>query len=133
MQRYLARSLVDGSPSAAALFDRMVDLAEQWARDERLPAKPEDPRAFAAALVAMQTGLLMLHDQVSRALGADVLDASGHIRLGRAIVDLYTHPLLTEDQAAQARAAYDQLQARPPFSSALAGDGGGHGGEGPRP
>ncbi|MDT3443997.1 TetR family transcriptional regulator [Pseudofrankia sp. BMG5.37] len=118
MQRYLARSLVDGSPSAAALFDRMVDLAEQWAQDGRLPTRPDDPRAFAAALVAMQTGLLMLHDQVSRALGADVLDASGHIRLGRAILDIYTHPLLTDDQAAQARAAYDQLQARAPFSSA---------------
>jgi AcrR family transcriptional regulator len=106
-QRYLARSLVDGSPSAAALFDRMVDVAEQWVVAGRLPANPNDPRAFAATLVAMQTGLLMLHDQVSRALGTDVLDTAGQIRLGRALVDIYAHPLLTADQAAQARAAYD--------------------------
>ncbi|MBL7497515.1 TetR family transcriptional regulator [Frankia sp. CNm7] len=111
-QRYVARSMVDGSSASAALFDQMVALTEQWAVAGRLPTTPADPRAFAAALVAMQSGLLMLHDHVSRALGADVLDAAGQIRLGNALVDLYSNPLLTAEQAAQARASYEQVRSR---------------------
>jgi AcrR family transcriptional regulator len=111
MQRYLARSLVDGSPAAAALFDRMVDLTEEWLAAGRLPVTTADPRAFGAALVAMQTGLLMLHDHVSRALGADVLGAAGQVRLAKAVLDVYSQPLLTAEQAAHTRSAYDQLSA----------------------
>jgi AcrR family transcriptional regulator len=114
MQRYLARSLVDGSPAAAALFDTMVGLAEEWLAAGRLPVSTDDPRAFAAALIAMQSGLLALHDHVSRALGVDVLDAAGQIRLARAVLDLYSQPLLTAEQAALARTSYDHLQARSP-------------------
>ncbi|MBL7490751.1 TetR family transcriptional regulator [Frankia sp. AgB1.9] len=119
MRRYLARSLVDGSPAAVALFEQMVALTEQWLADGRLAVAAADPRAFATALIAMQTGLLMLHDQVSAALGTDVLDAAGQIRLGKALIDLYSQPLLTAEQAAQARLAYQRLEAglpaaRPP-------------------
>jgi hypothetical protein len=110
IQRYLARSLVDGSPAAAGLFGQMVALTEQWVADGRLPVAPADPRAFAAALVAMQTGVLMLHEQVSQALGTDVLDTVGQIRLGRAIIDIYAQPLLTADQVAQAQASYRQIE-----------------------
>src|SRR5262245_49303938 len=123
MQRYLAHSLVDGSTAAAALFDRMVEATERWAEAGWLPTAPDDPRAFAVTLVAMQTGLLMLHDQVSRALGADVLDTAGQIRLGRAIVDIHSRPLLTEEQATQARAVYDRLQTHQPFPPAPSAKG----------
>src|SRR3954470_1909420 len=30
LMRYLAQSMVDGSPAAAALFDQLVDYTEQW-------------------------------------------------------------------------------------------------------
>jgi TetR/AcrR family transcriptional regulator, regulator of cefoperazone and chloramphenicol sensitivity len=109
LMRYLIRSMVDGSAAAAGLYDQMVDLAEDWFAKYN-PGEFRDPRASAAVLVAMQTGLLMLHDHVSRALGADVLSGSGHVRMGRALVDFYSHPLLSAEIAEQAHAAYDRLE-----------------------
>ena len=117
LQRYLVRSMVDGSPAAAALFDEMVELAEQWLARHN-PGLSADPRAYAAVLVAMQTGMLMFHDDLSRALGADVLSPEGHLRMSRAMVDFYSHALLSPELAAQAHAAYDHLQAlRPPTAA----------------
>jgi AcrR family transcriptional regulator len=117
LQRYLVRSMVDGSPAAASLFDQMVELAEQWIARHN-PGISADPRAFAAVLVGMQTGLLLLHEHLSRALGADVLSSEGHVRMSRGLVDFYSHALLSPDLAAQAHAAYDQLQARQPATAA---------------
>jgi AcrR family transcriptional regulator len=76
LQRYLVRSMVDGSPAAASLFDQMVELAEQWIARHN-PGISADPRAYAAVLVGMQTGLLLLHEHLSRVLGADVLSPEG--------------------------------------------------------
>src|SRR5215470_10316563 len=53
LYRYLARSLVDGSPAAAAMFDEMVELCEAWL-DRHHPGQVEDPRGYSAVLVAMQ-------------------------------------------------------------------------------
>ena len=108
--RYFARSLVDGSPSAAAMFDAMVDLTEAWlARNH--PGELADPRGYAALFVAMETGLLAMHAQLSRALGADIFSPEGHLRMGRVKLDFYSKPLLSPELAAQAQAAIDQLQA----------------------
>ena len=109
--RYLARAMLDGSKAAAALFDEMVELGEQWI-PRHLPGVSADPRAYSAVLVAMQTGLLIMHDQLSRALGADILSREGNIRMSKAVVDFYSHALLSPEQAAQAHAAYDRLQAQ---------------------
>ena len=109
--RYLARAMLDGSSAAAALFDEMVELGEQWIA-RNAPDVTADPRAYSAILVAMQTGLLVQHDQLSRALGADILSREGHIRMSKAIVDFYSHALLSPEQAAAAHAAYDRLQAQ---------------------
>jgi len=117
LQRYLVRSMVDGSPAAASLFDQMVELAEQWIARHN-PGISVDPHAYAAVLVGMQTGLLLLHEHLSRALGADVLSPEGHLRMSRGVLDFYSHPLLSPDLAAQAHAAYDQLQARQPTAAA---------------
>jgi AcrR family transcriptional regulator len=109
--RYFARSLVDGSPSAAAMFDEMVELTEAWlARHHR--GEMADRRGYAALFVAMETGLLAMHAQLSRALGADIFSPAGHLRMTRAKVDFYSQPLLSPDLAAQAHAAIEQLQAR---------------------
>jgi AcrR family transcriptional regulator len=112
LNRYLARSLLDGSPAAASMFDEMVDLAEQWILRHH-PGISADPRAYAAVLCAMQTGLLMLHENLSRVLGADILGPEGYLRVSKAAVDFYSHPLLSPEFAAQAHAAYDRLQAQP--------------------
>lgn len=113
--RYLARSLVDGSPAAAAMFDQMVDLTEAWLASH-YPAELADRRGYAAVFVAMETGLLAMHSQLSRSLGADIFAPAGHLRMTRAKLDFYSHPLLSPDLAAQARATIDQLQARQPAS-----------------
>jgi TetR/AcrR family transcriptional regulator, regulator of cefoperazone and chloramphenicol sensitivity len=109
--RYLARSMIDGSPQAASMFDEMVELGEKWL-ERNNPGQMVDPRAYAALLVAMELGALSLHEQLSRALGADILSPEGHLRLARAKVDFYSKPLLNPELAAQAHATIDQLRAR---------------------
>src|SRR5262245_36395368 len=54
--RYVTRALLDGSASAAALFDDMVVLTEQWL-SKHSPGITEDYRGYAAVLVGMQSGI----------------------------------------------------------------------------
>ncbi len=111
--RYLARSLVDGSPAAEAMYDEMVELCEAWLAQHN-PGQMADPHGYSAVLVAMQSGLLMMHGQLSRWLGADIFTAEGHLRLSAAMIDFYSQPLLSPELAEQARAAVRHLQARQP-------------------
>ena len=111
--RYLARSLVDGSPAAEAMFDEMVGLCEAWLARHN-PGQMADPRGYSAALVAMQTGLLMMHGQLSRWLGADIFTAEGHLRLTEAMIDFFSQPLLSPELAEQARATVRHLQGAQP-------------------
>jgi hypothetical protein len=90
------------------MFDEMVDLTEQWLADHS-EEKFDDPRGYAAVLVAMQAGLLAMHEHLSRALGADILDSEGYLRMIRALVDFYSRPLLSPELAGQAQAAIDQI------------------------
>jgi len=113
LYRYLARSLMDGSPAAAAMFDEMVELGEAWLTNHN-PGQMADPRGYSAVLVAMQTGMLMMHGQVSRWLGADIFTAEGHLRLTEALIDFFSQPLLSPELAEQARAAVAHLQAQQP-------------------
>jgi TetR/AcrR family transcriptional regulator, regulator of cefoperazone and chloramphenicol sensitivity len=114
LHRYLGRSMIDGSPSAARRFDRRVDLAEEWLVQNKVDTT--DPRAYAAVFVGMQTGLLVLYDHVHRALGTDPSSVEGNLRINRGMVDLHSNTMMPPDLAAQARAAYDRMQARPPFT-----------------
>ncbi len=111
LYRYLARSMIDGSPQAASMFNEMVALGEKWLeRNER--GRMVDPRAYAALLVAMELGALSLHEQLSNVLGADIFSPQGHLRLAKAKIDFYSKPLLGAELATQAHAAIDQLEAR---------------------
>jgi len=113
LYRYLARSMIDGSPQAASMFDEMVALGEKWL-ERNDPGRMVDPRAYAALVVAMELGALSLHEQLSGALGADIFSPEGHLRLATAKVDFYSKPLLGPELAAQAHAAIEQLQVRSP-------------------
>lgn len=106
--KYFARSMVDGSPSAGSMFDEMVSVGEGWLAQHHR-GQMRDPRAYAALLVAMELGALAMREQLSRALGADILEPEGHLRLTRAKVDFYSQPLLSAELGAQAHAALDQL------------------------
>ena len=111
--KYLTRALLDGSPRAAALFDDMVGLTEQWI-GKHMPDAAEDHRAFAAVLVGMQSGLLAMHDHVSRALGADVFTTEGHVRLVMALAEFHSHRLIEPEFLAQTREALQALRATNP-------------------
>jgi TetR/AcrR family transcriptional regulator, regulator of cefoperazone and chloramphenicol sensitivity len=111
LHRYLARSVVDGSSAAQAVLERMIVLGERWIAEHHA-GETGDERAVACVLAAAQIGLLMVHEQISSALGVDVFSPQGHLRLAHALIDFYSTPLLGSDQAAEAHAALDQLQRR---------------------
>jgi hypothetical protein len=95
------------------MFDEMVELCEAWLAQHN-PGQMADPRGYSAALVAMQSGLLMMHSQLSRWLGADIFTAAGHLRLAGALIDFYSRPLLSPELAEQARATVRHLQGQQP-------------------
>jgi AcrR family transcriptional regulator len=116
MQRYLSRSMVDGSGAATAMFEEMVRVGERWLAAQDVTVT--DPRAYIAVLVAMQSGLYMMHEQLSRTLGVDILSAAGHLRVTRGLVDFYSHPLLSPETAAELHAALERLQPGSPTGGA---------------
>jgi AcrR family transcriptional regulator len=109
LHRYLARSVVDGSSSAHAVLERMIVLGEQWIAEQHA-GEIGDQRAVGCVLAAAQIGLLMVREQISHALGADVFSPVGHVRLAHALIEFYSTPLLSPEQAAEAHAALDQFQ-----------------------
>jgi AcrR family transcriptional regulator len=114
-QRYLARALADGS--AASLFDEMVGMTEEWlaSTDETRTDPPAaDRRARAAVLTAMALAVPVLHQHVSRGMGVDLFTPEGDHILARALIDIYSHALMSPKDAATARTALDNLRNQPP-------------------
>ena len=111
--KYLTRALLDSSPAAAAMFDDMVVLTEQW-MDKMAPGFTDDPRAFAAVLVGMQAGLMAMHEHVSRALGVDMFTTQGHTRVAGAQFTFYTRPLLDAELIEKMTALMASLRASTP-------------------
>lgn len=114
-QGYLARALTEGG--AAPLFDEMVELGRQWLVDtdrERSDPPDVDPKVRAAVGTAMALSITVLHEHVSRAMGVDVFSPEGDELLARALIDIHSHPQLSLEDAAAARAALDHIrQTRP--------------------
>ena len=109
--RYLARSMIDGSPAASQMFEQMVAATVAWLQTHHR-GRIMDEHGYAAVMVAMETGLLAMQGQLSAALGFDVLSPEGHLRLTRAKVEFYSKPLLDQDLADQASGSLDALLAR---------------------
>jgi AcrR family transcriptional regulator len=110
-QRYLARALAEGS--AASLFDEMVRLTEEWfaAADSNRPDPPDvDRRSRAAVFTAMALSITVLHQHVSRGMGVDLFTPEGDLVLARVLVDIYSHPLMSPEDAALARAGLDRIE-----------------------
>jgi AcrR family transcriptional regulator len=100
LYRYLARSLADGSPAATRMYDEMIELTERWFADHGVKS---------AVFVTQQIGMLVMQQQLSRALGADVLTTEGHLRMVSGLIEFHSHALMEPEMAAQARAALDQM------------------------
>jgi AcrR family transcriptional regulator len=108
LTQYFTRSISDGSAAADAMFEQLVGVTEQWLA-QVAPEEFDDPKAIAVMVTAMQLGTMILHKQVSAALGTDVLGKTGHVRSVRAFLDIYAYPWLSQDLVDTAKAAYDQL------------------------
>jgi AcrR family transcriptional regulator len=98
--RYLARTLVDGSPHVSELLDALV--ADGVTRMREAVAKglirpyPDEP-ARAAVIAAWSLGALVLHEHLARLLGEDVTGPmSAAPRFVGAHVDIMGHGLMTE-------------------------------------
>jgi AcrR family transcriptional regulator len=120
-QRYMARMLLDGSKTAAALFDEIVAAGEEWLAylDRSRPDEPvADRRLRAALMTAMTLGIPLLHHHITRTTGLDVFSDDGDYALAQAMIDIYSQSLMTQDQAADARAGLAATHRKP---SAAAG------------
>lgn len=107
-QRYMARMLLDGSKTAATIFDEIVTAGEQWlAYLDQLRDQPPvaDLRLRASIFAAQAMGLPLLHDHVERTTGLDLFSDEGDTALAHALLDMYSQPLIPSDQLAAARAA----------------------------
>ena len=105
MQRYMTRSVLDGSPAGSALFDRVVEYGLRWFDASDL--KVDDPKAFIAVLSVMKMSMLANRDLLSRVLGVDTGEPEGWLRVLRASVEIFSKPLVTPEQADMLRAALD--------------------------
>ncbi|WP_328523639.1 TetR/AcrR family transcriptional regulator [Kribbella sp. NBC_00359] len=101
LQLYLVRSMMDGSETATALFLDAVDVVEQWSTSYGI--EPSDRRAYAAALAAIKLSVFVFRDQVSKALGEDITSPAGYARIGQGLMEVFTIPLVTPEQAEQLR------------------------------
>lgn len=91
--RYLARALVDGSRSAAELYDVGSDLTERFLSErwpERFAPGSSAARDAAAVMSTMHLGQLVLHMHLSRRIGADSLDPAHAPRVGAAMTAVYS-------------------------------------------
>ncbi|MFI0483765.1 TetR/AcrR family transcriptional regulator [Actinomadura sp. 9N215] len=114
IQRYVARAMTDGSPAAAALFDDIVVYTKEVLESGRPGvASPEsdDLHAYAVVMTGMSLGAFVLHDHLTRSLGADVLTSEGYPRMALAMIEIYDDRLLSPELAAQARAAMKSMLA----------------------
>jgi AcrR family transcriptional regulator len=109
-QGYLMRALMEGSPTLARLFDGMIAPSEDWvvAADQRRTDEPfTDARTRAVLLTALGLAVPLLQEHISRALGVDIRSDEGDRLVALALLDIYSHALITPELAAVARAGFD--------------------------
>jgi AcrR family transcriptional regulator len=112
-RQYLTRALFEGR--AATVFDHMVASTQKWLTiaDRVRPDLPDSPvRARATVQTAFALAIGMLATHVSRGLQADITTPDGELLLLRALLDLYSHPILTPQQAQHYRAELEATNKR---------------------
>lgn len=110
---YLARVLVDGSPSVATLVDDLVADAEAYFQQgvEAGMLRPTaDPRGRAAVLAMWSLGALVLHQHLERILGVDLTDPEAVADPAIAsylgpVYEILTEGIFTEEMGARMREA----------------------------
>ncbi|WP_170222823.1 TetR/AcrR family transcriptional regulator [Nonomuraea turkmeniaca] len=114
-QRYMTRALAEGA--AGALFDELVRLFVPWLNDAD-KSRPDPPtvdvKIRAAIGVAMGLSIGVLHGHISRTIGVDVSSPEGDRLLARALVDIYSHPMLSIEDAGRILRALDEAESSSP-------------------
>lgn len=111
VSRYLSRALVDGSPAATRVFDELVEISERYLVDRD---GQSDSHGRAVVYTAMRLGVTVLHEHVSRGLGAPVFTEEGSAAVARATLDIVAAELIPDGLADQVRAGLDHIdQAQP--------------------
>jgi AcrR family transcriptional regulator len=119
--RYIARAMVDGSPSAAEFFDNGAATAEAFLSGtwpERFPPGSDRARDAGAVMAAMHQATIVLNEHLSRRMGADVLAAENTARVGLAMFDVYAAmaDFAGSDTGAAIRGAAEDYQRGTPAS-----------------
>ena len=112
LQRYLIRSVMDGSPTALAMFDKTLEYGEQWL--EKSGLEIPDPRAYLAVIAVMKMSIFVMGDLLAHALGQRVDEPAGWARVIGASVEIFSHPLITPDLLEKARKALAEFAAAHP-------------------
>jgi AcrR family transcriptional regulator len=105
--RYVARSLIDGG--ASELFDEMVRMSEAWFTGFVTEGSDVPVRDRAAIVTAWGLAIPILFEHLSRAFGVDLSTPEGDTRLASALLDLYSRPVMSPEEAAAARAGLKGL------------------------
>lgn len=109
LQRYAIRSVMDGSPSALAMFDKALAYGEHWL--ERSDLEVADPQAYLAVISVMKMSMFVMRDLLSHALGESVDEPAGWARVISASIEIFSQPLVPPDLAEQARKALAEFTA----------------------
>ena len=107
LRRYLGRAMIDGSEAAARQFAEIVDETEAYFR--AVDAGGPDPRAAAAALVAMTGGLFVFHGPMADVLGETPNTHEATLRIMAAAGHVLAHPLATPEQLDKAGAVLSEM------------------------
>ena len=111
--RYLARTLVDGSPHVAELVDQMVSDAATYMADG-VTTGVLRPTAYpyerAAVLTVWSLGALVLHEHLERLTGADLLrmpdDPAAAVAYVGPALEMLTEGVIDPQVAARVRAGF---------------------------
>jgi AcrR family transcriptional regulator len=91
---YLRRLLIDGGPTASALFETLFAatgaiLSELESAGSLRPAA--DASARTAFLLINDLAVVLLRDEIARVLGVDPFSREGLKRWGNTVMDVYRH------------------------------------------
>lgn len=116
--RYLARTLIDGSPHVATLVDEMAADAQDYTESAVAAGicTPSDfPRERAVVLTLWSLGALVLHEHLDRLLGVDI--AGDPAQMGAYAVpatELLSRGVITEDYYRRVREGFAALADQQP-------------------
>ncbi|MGW4059692.1 TetR/AcrR family transcriptional regulator [Amycolatopsis sp. NPDC004747] len=107
LRRYLGRAMIDGSEAAARQFAEVVDETEAYFR--ATDSGGPDPRAAAAALVAMTGGLFVFHSHMANVLGETPNTHEATLRIMAAAGHLLAHPPAAPELLEKAREVLSEM------------------------